>query len=793
MKVSEAWLKEWVSPIPERKEFFHQLTMAGLEVDGFEKVGGELEGVVVAQIEEVEAIAESDHLSYCKVSCGEKAFQVVCGASNVRPGLKTALAISGTSLTNGLLIKKTEMLGFTSDGMLCSSQELGLGDDHEGIIELPAECPVGASIREALNLDDITIELDLTPNRGDCLSIMGVAREVAVLNELSISYPEIDPILPQIDEVLPMRVDDQEGCPIYVGRTIRDIDSSIKTPFWVKEKLRRSGLRTIGPVVDVTNYVMLELGQPMHAFDLDFLGQEIAVRNASEGETLVLLDEREIDLNAKALIIANQNGPVALAGVMGGLNSGVSSETTDIFLEAAFFNPISVAETSRLYGLHTDASHRFERGVDINLQSLAMERATALLLEIVGGQPGPIVEFISEGFRDNEDTVPLALERINKLLGIEIEATQVDLILDRLGFIVVEREGNLQSVSWVVKSPTHRFDINIEADLIEEVCRIYGYENIPSTLPSSNLSLQTVKLGAISEIELKKQAVSLGLQEVITYSFVDPKVMELLDPEHQLLSLANPMSLEQSVMRSNLFPGLVAAVLANKSRQQDVVRLFEFGSVFVLGESGLVQSNVLSGALWGKANSESWAKSSADSDLYDVKGCVDRFVGLVGKREVDYRRTSSPILHPGQGADVYVRDELIGYFGKLHPSISSDLGLDDLFIFELKTDFVLSREKRFYSPISKFPSVRRDIAIVVDDSIEVAEIEGSVRSVLGAVLVSLTVFDLYKGKGITESRKSVGLGLTLQSQKETLKEEEINRFAAKVLQTLERQFNATLR
>ena len=793
MKFSRSWLEEWVNPIPENEDFFHQLTMAGLEVDGYEDIGEGLSGVVVAQIEEVIPVSDSDHLNCCKVRFGDELVQVVCGAPNARIGLKTALATVGTNLKGQLEIKKTKLRGVESEGMLCSASELGIGDDDEGIIELPSNCLVGAEITEALSLEDVLIDLDLTPNRGDCLSIRGIAREVGVLNELEVKEREINEAKPTIDQELSVSLENPEDCPIYVGRVIKGIDADLQAPSWMKEKLMRCGIRSIDPVVDVTNFVMLELGQPMHAFDFGKLADEIIVRKAREDETILLLDENEIHLDAKALVIADSNKPIALAGVMGGLESGVSHQTVDVFLEAAFFTPLSVAGTARRFGLQTDASHRFERGVDLELQVVAMHRATELLLEIVGGKAGPIIESRVEDALPKTPLVPLSSGRLNALLGLKVDPEHVDQMLARLGFLVESKKVEENDIAWLVKSPSHRFDINLEADLVEEVCRVYGYENVPAKMPTAQLSLRATSEQEFSDFELKKHIAGLGFQEVITYSFVDPKLMKILDPEVNLLTLQNPMSSDQSVMRSNLFPGLIQAVQSNKSRQQDVIRLFELGSVFKLKDNELIQGEVLSGIFWGYSDSESWSEPLRQVDFYDVKGFVDYLINLVGVDEVNYRKTTRSILHPGQGADICVGPECVGHFGKLHPAICASIELDDVFLFEIDGEFAHSKKKRVFSPISKFPSVRRDISILIDDSIEVVDVKKIAEDVLGETLVRAIIFDLYQGKGIPESQKSIGLGLTLQSQKGTLKEQEINDLASGVVEALQSKLGATLR
>ena len=795
MKFSKAWLEEWVSPVPENEEFFHQLTMAGLEVDGYEEVGDDLSGVVIAEIQSIGSVPDSKHLNECKVSYGEETVTVVCGAPNARAGLKTALALVGTELKGGVKIEKTKIRGIDSEGMLCSQKELGLGDDDEGILELPDSSNLGEAVTDSLFVRDTIVDLDLTPNRGDCLSIQGIAREVAVLNQLEFTKVDIPSVEVQISDTLPVKLDSPGDCPLYVGRVIKGIKPDAEAPLWIKEKLRRSGLRSIDAVVDITNYVMLELGQPMHAFDLGALSEEIVVRKASSGESLLLLDGSLIELDDRALVIADSVKPVALAGVMGGLDSAVSSTTIDVFLEAAFFSPLSLAGTARRFGLQTDACHRFERGVDPSLPVEAIERATALLIDVVGGKPGPVLETQVAESLQQQQPVQLSLKRLNGLLGVEIDSEKVDEIINRLGFITQSPE-HLESeddVHWLVTTPSHRFDVSLEADLIEEIARVFGYENIPTRSPKTTQSLQKVIETQIRQFDLKKHIANLGFQEVISYSFVDPNKMSLLDPEREFLALANPMSSEQSVMRSNLLPGLIEAAQANKYRQQEAIRLFELGSVFRIRKEGLVQAEVLTGLIWGNAEPEAWTQGLRRVDFYDIKGCADYLLELIGDESVEYKKTSNPILHPGQGVDVYVDGAHAGYFGQLHPSISKELDVEESFVFEIETSLALRRQKRTFKELSKYPSVRRDISILVDQAVEVADIKKIAVETLGELLVDSVIFDVYQGDGMLDSQKSVGLGLTLQSQKATLNEQEINELASSVLRALQDKLGATQR
>ncbi|MEJ2088924.1 MAG: phenylalanine--tRNA ligase subunit beta, partial [Gammaproteobacteria bacterium] len=574
MKFNESWLREWVDPGIPGDDLLEQLTMAGLEVDGIEPVAGEFDGVVVGVVREVAPHPNADKLSVCRVDDGESIHQVVCGAPNVRPDLVTAFAPVGAVLPQDFKIRKARLRDVESQGMLCSAAELALGDDHDGILELDGDLAPGENLRRALDLDDRTIDLDLTPNRGDCLGIRGLAREVGVLNNVPVTEPVVEPVAPTTDATFEVRLDDPAGCPRYLGRVISGVDITRPTPFWLKERLRRVGLRSIDPIVDATNLVMIELGQPMHAFDLNQLAGAIVVRKAADGETLTLLDGKEVRLDEDTLLITDQSGPVAIAGVMGGERSGVQTDTRDVFLECAFFHPLAVAGTARRYGLQTDASHRYERGVDFELQALAMERATRLLLDIVGGEPGPITEAVSRDHLPVAAEVALREARLNALLGVDIPPAEVDEALTRLGFELLAREETSEGIRWTIRAPSHRFDIALEADLVEEICRIYGYNNVPSKLPVTALELRRVPLDRSSVSALKAQMIDLGYQEVITYSFIDPRLQDLLAPGEEPLVLTNPMSADQSVMRTSLFPGLIGALMANIARQHDRIRLF---------------------------------------------------------------------------------------------------------------------------------------------------------------------------------------------------------------------------
>jgi phenylalanyl-tRNA synthetase beta chain len=794
MKFSEAWLREWIDPPVDRAALFEQLTMAGLEIEGAEPVAGTFTNVVVGAVLAVRPHPDAERLSLCEVSDGARIAQVVCGAPNVRPGMRAPFARVGARLPGDVTITQAKLRGVESAGMLCSAAELGLGDDASGIMDLPDALEPGTDLVTALGLDDVTVEVSLTPNRGDCLSIRGLAREVGVLNDLAMRAPVIEPVAPVNDATFPVAVADPAGCPRYLGRIIRNVDLSRPSPAWLVEKLRRSGQRSIDPVVDVTNYVLLELGQPMHAFDLARLRDRIVVRRAESGERLMLLDGGEVTLDPSTLLITDGNGPIAMAGVMGGAGSGVGAGTRDVFLECAFFAPLAVAGTARRYGLHTEASQRYERGVDFDLQRDAMERATALLVEIVGGEPGPVVETVAAEHLPARGAVRLRQRRLDGLLGVAIPPADVDAAFARLDFDVAERaEVPGEGVCWTVVPPSHRFDIEREADLVEEVARIYGYHRIPARRPAGELVLRAVPIESSSEMALREQLAALGLQEAVTFSFVDPVLQDLLDPGTNALRLANPMSVEQSVMRTNLLPGLVAAVRGNLSRQQERVRLFEVGRCFIQGRE-LEQVSRVGGVLAGVREPERWANSHEAVDFFDVKGIVERLLEWSGLPGVRWERADDPVLHPGQAARICIGNRTIGRAGRLHPELEAQLDLGRaLYVFELDAEAVLQRARRRHRSLSRYPSVRRDFSLVMPNEVPAAKIEQIVRETLGDVLVDFTVFDVYQGKGIDSTEKSLAIGLTLQKASATLTDDQIGRYTQDVVAELERVLGARLR
>ncbi|MFE1813080.1 phenylalanine--tRNA ligase subunit beta [Metapseudomonas otitidis] len=791
MKFSEQWLRSWVSPQVSRDELVARLSMAGLEVDSVTPVAGAFSGVVVGEVLNTEQHPDADKLRVCQVSNGSETFQVVCGAPNVRPGLKIPFAMIGAELPGDFKIKKAKLRGVESFGMLCSASELQISDENAGLMELAADAPVGQDIRAYLGLDDVVIELGLTPNRGDCLNMSGLAREVGALYAAPVTPVAISPVAPTHDEVRPVDVLAPKACPRYLGRVVRNVDLSRPTPLWMVERLRRADVRSIDAAVDITNYVMLELGQPMHAFDLAEINGGIRVRMAEEGEKLVLLDGQEVSLRGDTLVIADHGRALAIAGVMGGEHSGVSDKTRDLFLEAAFFDTIAVAGKARSYGLHTDSSHRFERGVDWQLARQAMERATALLLEIVGGEAGPIIEAVSEADLPSVAPVILRAERIAQMLGMEMDAAEVERLLTALGLGVT----SIAPGQWKVAVPSHRFDISLEVDLIEELGRLYGYNRLPVRYPQARLAPRARAESAVELPALRRLLVARGYQEAITYSFIDPKWFELFNPGAKPLMLANPISNDMAAMRSSLWPGLVKALQHNLNRQQSRVRLFESGLRFVGQLEGLKQEAMIAGVVCGKRLPEAWAHGREGVDFYDAKADVEALLGAAGALDAfSFVPGEHPALHPGQTARIERDGKLVGYLGAIHPELAKSLDLDQpVYLFELVLAEVMSGRLPTFSELSRFPEVRRDLAVLVDREVAAEAVLETIREAAGEWLTDLRLFDVYHGKGIDLLRKSLAVGLTWQHPSRTLNDDEVNTTTQNIVTSLEGRFNATLR
>jgi phenylalanyl-tRNA synthetase beta chain len=791
MKFSEQWLRGWVSPQVSRDELVARLSMAGLEVDSVTPTAGVFSGVVVGEVLSTEQHPDADKLRVCQVSDGSETFQVVCGAPNVRPGLKIPFAKLGAELPGDFKIKKAKLRGVESNGMLCSQDELQVGEGNDGLMELPADAPVGEDLRVYLQLDDASIEVDLTPNRGDCLSLAGLAREVGALYNVPVNRPTVDSVAPASDEVRSIEVLVPAACPRFLGRVIRNVDLARPTPLWMVERLRRSDIRSIDAAVDITNYVMLELGQPMHAYDLAEINGGIRVRMAEEGEKITLLDGQEVALRADTLVIADHSRALGIAGVMGGEASGTSDKTRDLFLECAFFEPISVAGKARSYGLHTDASHRFERGVDSQLAREAMERATGLLLDITGGEPGPVVEVSSEAHLPKIEPVLLRSERVSQMLGMTFEPGQIETLLTGLGLsLTAEGEGQ-----WLVSVPSHRFDISLEVDLIEELARLYGYNHLPVRYPQARLAPQAKAEAAGDLPLLRRLLVARGYQEAITYSFIDPKLFELFSPGVEPLLLANPISADMAAMRASLWPGLVKALQHNLNRQQDRVRLFESGLRFVGQLEGLKQEPMLAGVVCGSRLPEGWAQGRDGVDFFDVKADVEAVLGFAGALDqFTFTPGQHPALHPGQTARIERNGKEVGYLGALHPELVKSLSLDrPVFVFELVLAEVAEGRLPKFSELSRFPEVRRDLALVADRDVPASAVLDVIREKAGEWLTDLRLFDVYQGKGIDPHRKSLAVGLTWQHPSRTLNDDEVNSTTQDILTSLEQRLNATLR
>ncbi|WP_220814195.1 phenylalanine--tRNA ligase subunit beta [Pseudomonas paralcaligenes] len=791
MKFSEQWLRSWVNPAVSRDELVARLSMVGLEVDAVIPVAGQFSGVVVGEILSAEQHPDADKLRVCQVSNGSATFQVVCGAPNARAGIKIPFAMIGAELPGDFKIKQAKLRGVESQGMLCSASELQVSDDNNGLMELAADAPVGQSLRDYLGLDDASIEIGLTPNRGDCLSLAGLAREVGAIYGAPVTTVSVAPVAAAHDEVRPVEVLASKACPRYLGRVVRNVDLSKPTPLWMVERLRRSDIRSIDAAVDITNYVMLELGQPMHAFDLAEINGGIRVRMAEEGEKLVLLDGQEVSLRADTLVIADHNRALAIAGVMGGEHSGVSGKTRDLFLESAFFDTISVAGKARSYGLHTDSSHRFERGVDSQLARGAMERATALLLEIVGGEAGPIIEVASAADLPNVAPITLRAERISQMLSMDMDGAEIERLLTALGLGVTAQGAG----QWQVSVPSHRFDISLEVDLIEELGRLYGYNRLPVRYPQARLAPQA-KAEARAELPaLRRLLVARGYQEAITYSFIDPKLFELFNPGVAPLQLANPISADMAAMRSSLWPGLVKALEHNLNRQQSRVRLFESGLRFVGQLEGLKQEAMLAGVISGSRLPEGWANGREIVDFYDLKADVEALLGYAGGADAfSFVPGEHPALHPGQTARIEREGRLVGFLGALHPELAKTLGLDQpIFLFELVLAEVAAGRMPAFSELSRFPEVRRDLALLVDREQPAEAVLANIREAAGEWLTDLRLFDVYHGKGIDPHRKSLAVGLTWQHPSRTLNDDEVNTTTQNIITSLEERFNATLR
>lgn len=792
MKISEQWLREWIPLGLSTQALAERLTMAGLEVGAITPVAADLQQVVVGEILAVLPHPQADRLQVCRVNIGKRqVLDIVSGAANAAAGLKVPVALVGAVLPNGTAIQEAAIRGVASSGMLCSAAELGLMESAEGLLVLAPDARPGMALSTLLQLDDRQLEIDLTPNRGDCLSIAGVARELSALTRTRLRRPVIKPAVVRSKLRRQVALKAAQDCPHYTGRVIEGMDSGAVTPLWMVERLRRSGLRSLHPAVDVTNYVMLELGQPMHAFDLDKLSGDIQVRAARKGEEVTLLNGSTVTLEAGSVLIADAKGPLALAGIMGGLDSAVSATTTRVFLESAYFRPEAISLRARRLGLHTDSSHRFERGVDPALQRPALERVTALILAICGGRAGPLTEQKAATHLPRRTAIVLRQAQIARLLGVVIAPKAVRTILRGLGMAVVKT-----AAGWRVTPPSWRFDIQRECDLIEEVARVTGYENIPRHRPCLTLSMGTSPEGLIAEDRFRQILIDRDYQEAITYSFTDPVLQGLLFPEVEPIRLANPISADMAVMRTSLWPGLLQAVRYNQNRQQTRIRLFELGRRFVATPEGVREEPVLAGAVTGAPFSKQWGVVERPVDFYDVKGDVEVLLAASGQGgTLRFKPAAHPVLHAGQSAEIVGRDGAVwGVLGSVHPGLQAKLGLDrPVLVFELSLAALRGAKIPVFTQISKYPAIRRDLSLVVADTVPAQAILDSIALVIGNLLANLELFDEYRGEGIDSGRKSLALGLTLQHSSRTLKEEEVEAVITQVMTALSSDWGAQLR
>ncbi|HZX72463.1 MAG TPA: phenylalanine--tRNA ligase subunit beta [Rhodanobacter sp.] len=808
MKFSENWLRELVEIKADRAQLAHALTMAGLEVEELTPLGDELAGVVVAEIVAAEKHPEADRLQVCKVNAGQgEPLQIVCGAPNARVGIKVPLATVGASLAGGMSIKAAKLRGVDSFGMLCSAKELGIDADASGLLELPLDAPVGQPLADYLGLPDASFELKLTPNRPDCLGLVGLAHDVAALFGSAVKVPAQAAASVTGEARRGIRLEAGKDAPRYLGRIIEGIDPAARTPLWLAERLRRAGLRPISAVVDVTNYVMLELGQPLHAFDNDTLEGDIVVRHARAGETLKLLDGNEAKLDEGFVLIADEHKALAVAGVMGGFESRVTDATRNIFLESAHFAPAAIMGRARKLGLHTDASHRFERGVDPQLPRRALERATELLLAIAGGKAGPVL--VAENLADLPQPLPVALRRarLQRVLGVAVADAEVARIFTALGMQVATTADG-----WQVTAPSSRFDIEREEDLIEEVARIFGYDKIPTATPAGALTLAIEPEARINELALREQLAARGYYEAVNLSFVAADLLARWGFRERLVSLANPLSADLAVMRPSLLPGLIEALRHNRARQQDRVRLFELARVFqqcgsLREESAIhgrtppqtnppVETPSVAIAACGNARAEQWGEPARALDFHDLKGDLDALIGWGGEpQRWSVHADGLPAwLHPGRAARVARDGKTVGYLGALHPQLARELDLgSDVHVLEVALEPLLTRRLPQAAPISRFPAVRRDIAMGLPEAVSWSQIEQTVRATLGARLKELRLFDRYSGKGVEADRKSLAMGLILQDASRTLTDEDADRWVREAVNALEQTCQGKLR
>jgi len=787
MNLSTRWLREWVNPDVSDEALAEKLTMVGLEVDGIAPVAPPFDGVVVGQVVSCEKHPDADKLSLCQVNIGQDDnLQIICGAPNVRQDLKVVVATVGSKLPRGLKIKKAKLRGIESCGMLCSETELGISDSHDGIMELSDDAPLGEDIRVYLDLDDQIIELDITPNRGDCFSVLGVAREVCASYDLTMPLPSYKASV-KGDYDFFTKVSNSKACPKYLTRVIKGINNTVETPKWMARRLLRASQQLHSPVVDITNYVLLELGQPMHAFDLQKISGGIDVRMAKKGEKLELLNEQTISLREDTLVIADDKSAIAMAGVMGGLVTATQPQSNEILFESAFFEPIAMAGVARSYALHTESSLRFERGVDFHLPNLALERATELVLEICGGEASEINACIDETQLPIIEPITITLNRISKVLGFELEASWIEAKFKSLDFDIVEKTDN----SWTIVPPSFRFDIRIVPDLIEELARLYGYDRLPVRSLTLDANITSVSQASIDTHDIAKALVNRGYQEAITYSFISVEYQRLIDPSAKKITLTNPISEDMSVMRSSLWPGLLQTIEYNQCRGHHNARFFESGLCFG-GISADDQVQKIAGAITGDRHCAQWASESKALDFYDVKADVESLLAL-GAQEVTFEVSEHPALQVGQTAKIVKNGSIIGWVGALSPIIQKKLSLSKVFLFELVQEELQQGEIASYKAFSSFQASQRDIALVIGKEIQAADLIVAIKHLKQEFLTDVHLFDVYVGEHIDEGKKSIALNLSYQSNDATLTDEQLNHSVDEIINHLQTEFSAHLR
>ena len=791
MKISENWLRTWVNPAIDSDTLSNQLTMLGLEVDGMDPAAKPFTGVVVGEVLTVVQHPDADRLRVTTVNIGSgEPLQIVCGAPNVRVGMKAPVATIGAVLPGDFKIKKGKLRGVESQGMLCGASEIDLEDKIDGLLELPSDAPVGINIREYLNLDDHVIDISITPNRGDCFSIRGIAREIGVINQLPVTVPDIKHVVATITDEKKVVIS-TDGCPRYLGRVIKNVNTKASTPVWMERALARSGIRQHSILVDITNYVLIELGQPLHAFDGDKVQGSVQVRQATAAEKLTLLNEQEVELSEKVMVIADDAKALAIAGIMGGISSSVTDETTEIFLESAFFAPLAIAGRARSFGLHTDASQRYERGVDFELPMIAMHRASQLIQELAGGEFGPITVAEQAELLPTREAIELNQAQVDQLLGYQVESDFITDALTRLGCTVTVKAVG----EWTVVPPSHRYDMTIYQDLIEEVARIHGYDNIQMSLPVIDVKLAKHQ-DQFELPQLRQTLVTLGYQEAISFSFSDLKLEKQLNPSVNPLALANPISSDLAVMRSTLLSSLIPCVQYNINRQQSRVRFFELGLRFdyqnAKNINDLKQIPTLAMIAVGAKTAESWHGKPQSMDFFDLKGEVEELLGAA-RVQADYVRSTREWLHPGQSAEILVAGKSIGYLGRLHPSLEDELDLGITWVAELDQLAVLQTYVSNFTELSRFPSVRRDIALLISDNINVSEIQQLIGKAGGELLDSSWLFDVYTGQGVENGKRSLAFALLWQHPSRTLEDAEIKSGMDHIIQVLESTYQATLR